>query len=288
MPAQKNESGLKSQIPVLGIMAGGGALPGRLAQACESLGIKPFIVAFEGQTDMSILPGRAHMVGRMEKAGKFIKTLKAHNVKDLVLIGGIRRPHLSELRPDLFTAGFLMRLGLRALGDSDMLSAIRAELEKQGFRLHGVHEFVQDLLMQEGTVGKHKPGKADWVDIERGIEVSQHIGKLDIGQSVIVQGGIVLGVEAAEGTDELIRRCGFLKRKGPGGVLVKTCKPQQDRNLDLPTIGPDTVLNASLAGLAGIAIQAGDSLLIDPQKVAEIADRNNMFVIGININKLNK
>ncbi|GJL84843.1 MAG: hypothetical protein DHS20C02_06180 [Micavibrio sp.] len=284
MPAQEKSS-LNQEIPILGIVAGGGVLPERLAQACESLGVEPFIVAFEGHTDMNVVQGRAHMIGRMSGAGSIIKTLRAHNIKDLVLIGAMRRPHFSELRPDLFTAGFIMRLGMRALGDSDMLSAIRADLEKHGFTLHGVHEFINDLLMQEGVLGRHKPTKADWVDIERGMEVSQKIGALDVGQSVIVQGGVVLGVEAVEGTDELIRRCGALKRKAPGGVLVKTCKPQQDRDFDLPTIGPDTINNVAKAGLAGIAIHAGDSLLIDPQKVAEIADRNKMFVIGVDVGK---
>ncbi len=284
MSAQKKSS-LAHDIKTLGIIAGGGVLPERLAQACESLGIEPFIVAFEGHTDMNVVRGRPHMIGRMSGAGSIIKTLRAHDIKDLVLIGAMRRPHFSELRPDLFTAGFIMRLGMRALGDSDMLSAIRKDLERHGFTLHGVHEFVSDLLMPEGVIGKYKPGKADWIDIERGLDISQRIGSLDVGQSVIVQGGLVLGVEAAEGTDELIRRCAALKRKGPGGVLVKTCKPQQDRSFDLPTVGPDTVKNAAEAGLAGIAVHAGDSLLIDPQKVAEIADQNKMFVVGLDVDK---
>ncbi len=282
MSAQK-ESSLKSEIPILGIIAGGGSLPQRLAQACEGFGLETFMVAFDGHTDTGILEGRAHMVGRLGAVGQIIKTLRAHNIRDLVLIGSIKRPHFSELRPDLFTAGFMLRHGMKALGDNDILSTIRDELEKEGFTLHGVHEFVDDLLTQEGALGKYKPGKADWVDIERGLDISQRIGSLDVGQSVIVQGGIVLGVEAAEGTDELIQRCALLKRKGPGGVLVKTCKPQQDRDFDLPTIGPDTIENAAAAGLAGIAVHAGHSLLVDPQKVAEIADRNKMFVIGLDV-----
>ena len=289
MSAQK-ESSLKPGISVLGIVAGGGTLPQRLIEACDAQGIKTFIVAFEGHTDFSILEGRPHIITRLgAPPGRIIKTLKAHQAMDLVLIGSLSRPHISELRPDLYTARLLWRLSLRAFGDSDFLSLIRAELEREGFRLHGVHKFVHDLLVQEGPVGEYTPSKADLIDIERGMEISQKIGALDVGQSVIVQAGIVLGVEAVEGTDELIRRCASLKRKGPvegrGGVLVKTCKPQQDRDFDLPTIGPDTVKNAAEAGLAGIAVHAGDSLLVDAQKVAETADRHKMFVIGLDVAK---
>jgi hypothetical protein len=109
------------------------------------------------------------------------------------------------------------------------------------------------------------------------------MGSLDIGQAVIVQEGIVLGVEAVEGTDELINRCAGLKRQGRGGVLVKTSKPRQDENFDLPTIGPNTVSLCAEAGLAGIAVQAHYSLLIDPQEIADIANKRGMFVMGIDL-----
>ncbi len=285
MPASKknrvNTAASAPEIDQLGILAGGGGLPFRLVDACEEKGIQPFIVAFEGQADPSLTAGHQHMWARMGAAGKVMNTLKSHNIRDIVLIGSIRRPTLAELTPDLKATEFFARIGWKALGDNDLLGALRKTLEEEGFRVHGVHKFAEDLLMDEGPIGKYRPKKGDWVDIERAVEVSIVLGTLDIGQSVIVQEGIVLGVEAIEGTDELMKRCKGLKRKGRGGVLVKTCKPQQDRDLDLPTIGPETVRNAVALGLSGIALHAGESLVIDSEDVVKLADKHKMFVIGI-------
>ena len=173
---------------------------------------------------------------------------------------------------------------MKAIGDNNLLSAVRRLLEDEGFQIHGIHKFADELLAPDGLAGKIKPKKEDWADIERGLEVSQNLGALDVGQSVIVQEGIVLAVEAAEGTDEMIRRAKYLKRKGRGGVLVKTCKPQQDR--DLPTIGPETVRLAIESGLSGIVVHAGHSLIIDPEEVEAIADKHKLFVIGVHPEQL--
>ncbi len=265
----------------IGIIAGGGSLPEKLLHACDQKGITAFIIGLEGQTDPALVQGRNHMWTRLGAAGQIINTLKSHKINDLVLIGSIHRPSLSELRPDLKTAEFFTKIALKALGDNDLFSIIRRMLEEEGFNIHGIHKFADDLLAPVGLIGKYKPKKADWIDIDRGLQISQELGAQDVGQSVIVQEGIVLGVEAAEGTDELIKRCRFLKRKGRKGVLVKTCKPQQDHDFDLPTIGPETIKNAADSDLAGVVIHAGLSLLIEPQKVAEIADSYKMFVIGV-------
>ncbi len=270
-------------IKRLGVIAGGGSLPERLLQVCDDKKLDIFVVGFEGQTDPLVIKDRNHIWSRLGAAGQIIKTLKAHNIQDLVLIGSIRRPSLAELRPDLKTAEFFARIGMRALGDDGLLAALRKELERDGFHIHGVHEFAHDLLTGEGVMGKVKPGKAHMIDIERGVEVSQTLGKLDVGQSVIVQQGIVIGVEAIEGTDELIERSKHLRRKGEGGVLVKTCKPQQDRDFDLPTIGPQTVRLAVQAGLSGIAVHAGHSIVIDPAEVVKLANKHKIFVTGIHI-----
>ncbi len=277
------KSSVAKDIKRLGIIAGGGSVPERLLHACDKKGQEVFIVGFEGQTDPEILKGRKYMLTRLGAAGQILQTLQSHDISDLVLIGSIKRPSVMELKPDMRTAQFFAKIGLKALGDDGLLKAMRSELENEGFIIHGVQDFVQDLLTAPGAVGKHKPKKADQSDIDRALEVSTQLGTLDVGQSVIVQEGIVLGVEAAEGTDELIRRCKSYKRKGRGGVLVKTCKPQQDHDFDLPTIGPETVRLCADSGLAGIVIQAGYSLLIDPQKVAELADKHKMFVIGVEL-----
>lgn len=271
----------QSSIEKLGVIAGGGAMPARLLHACDINGIEPFIIAFDGQTDPAILQDRKYMLTRVGAAGLVINTLKSHGIRDLVFIGAIRRPSLREMRPDLRTLSFYARLSTRALGDDGLLKAIKKELEKEGFRLHGVQRFAHDLLASEGPLGRNKPKKSDEEDIVRGFEILQYLGALDIGQGVVLQGGIVLGVEAAEGTDELLRRCGTLKRAGRGPILVKLSKPGQDNDMDLPTIGPDTVSIAGQSGFAGIVIEAGKTLVLEPDRVGELADQFGMFVTGM-------
>lgn len=268
-------------LETLGIIAGGGVLPERLLHACDKRGIEPFVIGFEGQTNHDLMIGRKYLWTRLGAAGQIIQTLHAHEIKDIVLIGSIARPGFSELKPDWKTASFLMKIGSRALGDDGLLSAIRSELEREGFTVHGVQEFAQDLLAPAGAVGKYKPRKEDESDIARGLEVAAALGALDVGQAVVVQNGVVLGVEGIEGTDALITRCGSLKRGGKGPILVKLIKPGQDMNLDMPTIGPNTIAKAAENGFRGILFQAETTLLIDPQAVAEKADQAKIFVYGM-------
>lgn len=282
MPAVQKSS-LKEQLGIerLGVIAGAGSLPLRLLAACDHAGIEVFVVGFEGQTDKAVFEGRQYMNSRIGAAGTIINTLKTHEIRDLVMIGAIRRPTLMDLKPDLRTARFFAKASLRALGDDGLLKAMRAELEREGFRVHGVQKFAEDLLAGEGVIGRYKPARHDWPDIRRGIEVLRALGNVDVGQSIIVQEGVVLGIEAAEGTDELINRCAVYRKKGNSGVLVKLAKPGQDESLDLPTIGPETVRLCAQAGLVGIVVEAGRSLIVEPQEVADLANECKLYVTAI-------
>jgi UDP-2,3-diacylglucosamine hydrolase len=203
-------------------------------------------------------------------------------VTDLVLAGGVRRPSLSALLPDWRAAKFFARVGYRALGDDGLLSAIIKELEREGFRVLGADELLSPAnLMPKGSLGRHVPDDDAKADIDQGLRIARALGVLDIGQAVIVQQGLVLGVEAAEGTDELIRRCAALRRDGPGGVLVKIAKPGQERRADRPTIGPQTVALAAASGLQGIAAEAGMTLIMDRAELVRAADEAGLFVIGV-------
>lgn len=268
-------------IQRLGVIAGGGDLPLRLLAACDQNNIEVFVVGFEGQTDKAVYEGRAYLNSRIGQAGTIINTLKTHGIRDLVMIGAIKRPALMELRPDLRTARFFTRVSLRALGDDGLLKALKDELEREGFRIRGVQEFANDLLSSAGPVGRLKPARHDWPDIRRGIKVLRSLGQEDIGQSIIIQDGVTLGIEAAEGTDELIRRCAAYRRKGNSGVLVKLAKPGQDESLDLPTIGPETVKLCAESGLVGIAIEAERSLIVDQEYVAQLANQHKIFVVAM-------
>jgi len=175
----------------------------------------------------------------------------------------------------------LARIGYRTLGDDGLLSAVVKELEGEGFRVIGPDQLLDRALVPEGPLGVLRPDTQALADIERGLHVARTLGALDIGQAVVVQQGLVLGVEAIEGTDELLRRCAGLRRDGPGGVLVKVEKPGQERRADRPTIGPRTVALAAETGLRGIAIEAYSTIVLDRDEVVGAADRAGLFVVGI-------
>lgn len=267
-------------MPRLGIIAGGGGLPGKLAQACRRDGRDFFILGLEGQADDAALKDLPYAAVRLGATAEAIRILKENGVDALVLAGSVRRPVLAELRPDWRTLQVFARLGKAALGDDSLLRAVADELRKEGFGIVGAHEIEPQLLTPAGVLTRLQPSVEHRHDLERGIGVVRALGALDVGQAAVVQQGIVLGVEAAEGTDALLQRCRTLRRKGRGGVLVKACKPQQDRRLDLPAIGLRTVRHAFEAGLEGIAAEAGASLLLDREEVVAAADRLGLFIIG--------
>jgi len=266
----------------LGIIAGSGELPRRLIASCRAAGREVFIVAIDGETDPATLDNVRHAWCRLGAAGKLLKLLHDNGVSDLVLAGGVHRPSLTALRPDWRAAKFFAKVGYRLLGDDGLLSAVAREFEIEGFRLLGAHELLDEAAsVPEGPLGRCRPDEEAEADIGRGIVVARALGGLDIGQAVVVQQGLVLGVEAIEGTDALIRRCAGLRRDGPGGVLVKLEKPGQESRIDRPTVGPQTVRLAAEAGLQGIAVEAGATLLIDRDEVIRAADAAGLFVVGV-------
>lgn len=265
----------------LGIVAGAGRLPRRLVEACRQSGREVFVLALEGAAEPATVAGVAHAWCPIGAAGRGLRLLHQNEVKDLVLAGGVRRPSLVSLRPDWRAAKFLARIGYRALGDDGLLSAVVAELEREGFRVVGPDQVLRESLAPEGPFGSLRPDEQAMADIAQGGHVARALGSLDIGQAVIVQQGLVLGLEAIEGTDALLRRCAGLRREGPGGVLVKLEKPGQEPRADRPTIGPRTVALAAAAGLRGIAVEAGATIVLDRDEVVAAADRAGLFVVGV-------
>ena len=265
----------------LGIVAGSGTLPQRLIESCRAEGREVFVVAIEGEADPAALDGVPHAWCRLGAAGRALDLLRSNSVDSIVLAGGVRRPSLSALRPDWRAAKFFARFGLRALGDDGLLSAVVKELEREGFRVIGADQLLQGTALAPGPLGRFSPDAGVEADIAHGLRIARSIGALDIGQAVVVQQGLVLGVEAIEGTDALLRRCAELRRDGPGGVLVKAEKPGQERRVDRPTIGPRTVALAAESGLQGIAGDAGGVLVLDRDEVARRADAAGLFVVGI-------
>lgn len=265
------------------MLAGAGRLPGDIVAACEISGREVFIVAHKGITDPDVIGSTPHAwvhLGAMERT---IALLHERGTEEVVFAGPIKRPSLTSLRLD----GRALKLvaGLRkndhAGGDDKLLSLIIGELEGEGFRVVGIDSILPEILAPMGALGASAPDDEARADIALGCRVARALGSLDIGQAVVVQQGMVLGVEAIEGTEALLARCRGLRREGPGGVLVKLKKPGQEARADLPTIGAATVDGALAAGLVGIAIEAGGALVIDRAAVVAAADAAGLFVIGV-------
>ena len=271
-----------AHLAPLGIIAGGGPFPARVAAAARDSGRPVFVVALRGFAEMAALAAFSHVEVRLGAAGEILAALRRAGCKDLVLIGPVRRPSLVSLRPDGEGARIVARIGRAAFsGDDGLLAAVVRVLGEEGFRVIGAHEVLTEAVGAAGVLGRHSPDDTARADIARGRGVVRALGQVDVGQGCIVQQGIVLAVEAIEGTDAMLGRAAGLARPGPGGVLIKLVKPGQDRRADLPTIGPNTIEAAAAAGLRGIAFEAGGTLLIDRDGCIARADAAGLFLLGI-------
>lgn len=267
----------------LGIIAGNGRMPALIAEECKKHNRPYFVLGLEGHTEASLLEGAPHKVVRLGAVGDALKCLKKEKVDDVIMAGSVGRPTLSSLRPDMTATMWLARLGSSIFsGDDALLSAIVSIMEKEGFEVIGMKDVLSHLVTTKGTLGKIKPAKQHQQDIERGLKVAHALGTLDVGQAAVVENNYVLALEAAEGTEGMLARIAKLPQHEQGsGVLVKAKKPSQDPRADLPTIGTDTVKQAHKAGLAGIAVEAGGSIILDKEKVISLADEHGLFVCGV-------
>jgi hypothetical protein len=270
----------------LGIIAGGGALPYEVAQWCQAVGRPVFVIRLRGFVDDAVraFPGVDYGIAEF---GHVFKALKAEGVTSVCFAGSIERPDFSSLKPDL--RGLIAMPGIIAAarrGDDAVLRQVMGEFESEGFIIEGAHEVVSGLALTEGPLGALKPSDEHMTDMVRALEVARTIGRLDIGQGAVVARGLVLAVEAQEGTDAMLRRCAELPAAVRGtlearvGVLAKAPKPIQERRMDLPAIGVSTVRRAAKAGLAGIAGEAGGVLVVDRSAVIAEADALGLFIYG--------
>jgi DUF1009 family protein len=269
-------------LPKLGIIAGGGRLPIQLVEACKASHRPYFVLALEGITDAETFQDSPHAIVRLAAVGAALEKLHEANVSDVVIAGRVQRPSLPSLMPDKGGARLLSHIGTAFFsGDNALLKSIVSFMEKEGFHVVGADDVLKSLLPFEGILGSIQPDASHYEDIKLGVRVAHELGKLDIGQAVVVENGYVLGVEAAEGTDVLIARCAALKQIARGGVLVKVKKPAQEARIDLPTIGVVTVEKIHAAGFMGIAIEAGGSLITDRDRVISLADELGIFIVGV-------
>jgi DUF1009 family protein len=272
----------------VGLIAAGGAMPFAVADSLAARGIDAVLFALRGACDPAGVARFRHHWISVGQLGRAVRLFRAEGCRDLVFIGSLVRPALSEIRLDL---GTLRRLGqvwaaFRG-GDDHLLSGIGRILERDGFRMVGIKDVAPDLLAPEGCLTRTMPDEAAAADIARGREVIRALSPFDIGQAAVVIDGHIVAVEDIEGTDGLLARVVRLREQGrirspaKRGVLVKAPKSGQDLRFDLPTIGPRTLEGAASAKLAGLAVVAGNTLIAEPQAMIQAADAAGLFVTGM-------
>ncbi|HEU4659453.1 MAG TPA: UDP-2,3-diacylglucosamine diphosphatase LpxI [Pseudolabrys sp.] len=272
----------------LAIICGGGSLPFAVADAVIRRGRRVVLFGIRGVADAARIVNYPHEWGALGQFGKLQRRLRQAGCREIVFIGTLVRPSLRDVRLDFKTITLLPKIAAAFRGgDNHLLSGVGAIFEQHGFRLLGAHEVAPEILMPEGTLGRIQPTKQDRADIDKGFAYLRAAGPYDVGQAVVVSDRHVLAVEAIEGTDQMLARVAALRASGRigarsgCGVLVKAPKPAQDRRFDLPSLGPQTIEGVANAGLAGLAVIAGETIVAEPTNVAEAADRLNVFVAGL-------
>ena len=272
----------------IALICGGGSFPGAVADAIVRRGRRPVMFAIKGWADRKAVEQHAHHWIALGQFGRFLRLARAEECRDVLLIGTLLRPPLSQIRLDWQTLRLMPRFVqfLRG-GDDRLLSGMARFAEEQGLRIVGIKSIAPEVIVPEGVLGRCRPSPADNADVARALDLLARLGSFDVGQAAVVANNHVLAVEAAEGTDNMLRRVADLRGQGRMttpkgvGVLVKAPKPSQDRRFDLPAIGPQTIANVINAGLAGVAVAAGNTIIADAADVIAAADRAKIFVVGV-------
>jgi len=262
----------------LGLIAGNGIFPRLVAAGARASGVPVVAVAHTGETEPE-LEGEVHACTwvRVGELGKIIKVLKGGGCRRAVMAGGIAKVKIfGGFRPDLRGAAFLAKN--RSLHDDSLLRGIAAELESDGIEVVPSTVFLPELLPEPGVLGRRKPRGRNLHDVAFGRRVARATGSFEIGQTVVVQAGLVLAVEAVEGTDAAIRRGGELGRGG--AVVVKASKPGQDLRFDVPAVGPKTIELMQEVGAKVLAVEAGRTLLLERERLLAAADAAGIVVMA--------
>ena len=292
MPADEPVAvGSPSAAPVgepIAIICGGGSFPGAVADAIVRRGRRPVMFGIKGWASPEVIARYAHHWIALGQAGRFFRLARAEHCREVLFIGTLLRPPLAHIRLDWQSIRLMPRV-VRFFrgGDDRLLSGLAGLMEEGGLRVVGIKEAAPEIFVPAGVLGRWQPSERDRADIAYALKLVATLGAFDVGQAAVVADNHVLALEAAEGTDNLLTRIADLRRQGrvvtpPGvGVLVKAPKPGQDRRFDLPAIGPQTIENVARAGLAGLAVAAGNAIIAEPDVVVAAADRARIFLAGV-------
>jgi hypothetical protein len=264
---------------VLGLIAGGGVFPLMVADAARERGLRVVAVAHEGETDPLLAQKVDELAWvKLGQLGHLIKILKKAGVTKTVMAGTINKKKMFEkVRPDL--RGLTLMSKLAIFHDDDILRAVANELQREGIQIVSSAEHLPELLAPRGNLTRRKPNQEEREDVEFGWKVAKELGRLDIGQCVVVRKKTVLALEAIEGTNETILRGGRLAKEK--AVVVKVSKPNQDLRFDVPAVGPETIQVMSQVNAAVLAIEAGKTLIFDKPATISYADRSNVVILSL-------
>jgi len=272
----------------IAIICGGGSFPGAVADAVVRGGRQPVMFGIKGWADAKIVERHPHHWIAIGQVGRFFRLAREERCTEVLFIGSLLRPPLKQVRLDWQTIKLLPRLArVFRGGDDRLLSGVASMAEEGGLRVIGLRDVAPEVFVPEGVLGRHQPTEGDLSDIARGMTLIAALGPFDVGQAAIVANNNVLAVEAAEGTDNMLARIADLRRQrrvttpSGVGVLVKAPKPGQDRRIDLPSIGPRTIEGVARAGLAGVAVAAGSTIIAEAAEVIAVADRADVFIVGV-------
>jgi DUF1009 family protein len=284
----KPETAISSITSPVGVIAGGGALPFAVADLLIARGIDAVIFALKGACDSASVARFRHHWISVGQVGRATRLFRREGCRDLIFIGSLMRPRLSEIRLDWGTIRVMGKVfaAFRG-GDDHLLSRVGRMIEEEGFRMVGIRDVAPELLMPEGCLTRTVPTDSVVADIAKGREMLSALSPFDIGQAAVVIDGHVVAVEDIEGTDGLLLRVARLRKEGRirakagRGVLVKAPKRGQDLRFDLPTVGLRTIEGVDGAKLAGLAVAAGNTIVADAQAMVETADRAGLFITGL-------
>ncbi len=281
------ESDRNAEQGPLAIVCGGGAFPAAVAEAVRRRGREVLLFPLRGFADEAAIRGYPQQWIYLGAIGRFLRMVKQQGSRDVVFVGTVHRPRLRDIRLDWTTIRWLPAyVRVARQGDNHLLSNVARLFDHLGMRVRGVHEVAPELLVPPGVLGRHRPSETEESEIKLGRSALQALGPLDVGQAAVVIGGRVIAIEAAEGTAAMLARVAEVRRSGRvhaaprAGVLVKAPKPGQERRLDLPAIGTDTVAQAAAAGLKGIAVEAGGTIAADANALVRAADEAGLFLLG--------
>lgn len=263
----------------LGIIAGSGDLPMRLAEDFAHKGGEVVVALLDGYAthDFHAFPNQKFKLGEIARGLDFFGS---HGVTNLVMAGGVKRPNFLNLKVDKLAARLVAQIvKAKIMGDDRLLRIVAAFFEHQGFKiLSPMSVFSGQATIDEDVVTLLKPSSKEYADIKIGAIDAKDLGKRDIGQSVIVFDGKIIDREDEKGTDVLINRAAT-----PGAILVKMMKPMQDNRLDIPTIGEETIRKLAQNGFKGVAVEANKVIIVNLEATIKLADEMGIFIVGYRI-----